>query len=60
VFAEPGQWVRRVPACLLPRGAFQPSFPMQCQHAHLPVHDNLPHFDGFAPLFGGSDDRVAR
>ena len=50
--------LRSVNAWLLPEGAFQPQFHVQCQHAVLPVVDELPHFKGFPPAFGGSDERV--
>lgn len=51
--------LRGVSAYLLPPGAFQPQFHVQCQHAVLPVVDDLPHYRGFPPAFGGTDDRVA-
>lgn len=43
---------------LLPKGLFKPAFHIQCQHALLPVRDDLPHYKGFPPLFGGSDEQV--
>lgn len=43
-----------VKANLLPRGMFEPSFHIQCQHAVLPVKDELPHYKGFPAVFGGS------
>ena len=59
VFAEPpGLGMRAVMAQLLPEGAFEPKFHVQCRHARLPVKDALPHFKGFPAAFGGSDDRV--
>lgn len=50
--------LRSVNAFLLPSGAFQPQMHIQCQHAVLPVVDELPHFKAFPPAFGGSDERV--
>lgn len=47
-----------VKANLLPRGMFQPRFHIQCQYAVLPVRDNLPHYRGFPPHFGGTDEKV--
>lgn len=59
IYAEPqGLGVRSVVAYLLPPSSFRPEFHMQCRHALLPVRDELPHYAGFAPLFGGSDERV--
>lgn len=59
LFAEPpGQEVRSVPASLLPAGSFKPAWHIQCQHALLPVRDDLPHFKGFPAAFGGSDETV--
>ena len=55
--AAPG--MRSVNAFLLPAGAFRPQIHVQCQHAVLPVRDELPHFKGFPPGFGGTDERVA-
>jgi len=50
---------RSVNAYLLPKGAFKPQFHVQCQHAVLPVVDDLPHYKGFPPAFGGSEEFVA-
>jgi len=50
--------VRGVNGYLLPSGAFQPTFHMQCQHAVHPVKDDLPHYKARPPRFGGSDERV--
>jgi hypothetical protein len=59
VFAEPpGLGVRGILAHLLPKGMFKPKFHVQCQHAWLPVKDDLPHYKGFPRLFGGSDEQV--
>ena len=59
VFAEPpGAGIRGVNAFLLPEGQFEPTFHSQCQHAVVPVQDGLPHFKGFPPAFGGSDETV--
>ena len=59
LFAEPpGMGVSGVVAYLLPKGSFKPAFHIQCQHALLPIKDDLPHFKGFPKVFGGSDDVV--
>lgn len=59
VFAEPpGLGMRAVMATLLPPGSFTPAFHIQCQHARLPVRDDLPHFKGFPAAFGGSDEVI--
>ena len=59
LFADlPAFGLRSVVAQLLPAGTFNPTFHMQCQHARVPLKDDLPHFKGFPPLFGGSDDEV--
>jgi hypothetical protein len=59
IFAEPpGVGIRGVMALLLPPGSFKPAFHMQCQHAVLPIRDDLPHFKGFPAAFGGSDEKV--
>ena len=60
LFAEPpGMGVYGVSAQLLPAGAFRPSFHIFCEHARLPVVDDLPHYRGVPAMFGGSDERVA-
>lgn len=51
--------LRSVNGFRLPPGAFRPQMHVQCQHAVLPVVDNLPHFKAFPAAFGGSDDVVA-
>ena len=50
--------LRSVSAYLLPRGAFHPQFHVQCQHAILPVVDNLPHYKAFPAAFGGAEEFV--
>jgi hypothetical protein len=50
--------MRSVSAYLLPMGAFNPQFHVQCQHAVLPVADNLPHYKGFPASFGGVEEFV--
>ncbi|EAR21069.1 GFA family protein [Nitrococcus mobilis] len=42
----------------LPKGMFKPEFHIQCQHALLPIKDDLPHFAAFPARFGGVDDTV--
>lgn len=51
--------VRSVNGFLLPTGEFQPQFHVQCQHAVLPVVDDLPHYKGFPASFGGREEFVA-
>ncbi|MBN1204372.1 MAG: GFA family protein [Myxococcaceae bacterium] len=59
VFAEPpGMGIRGVTALLLPKGMFKPTAHMQCQHALLPIQDDLPHYKGFPAAFGGSDEQM--
>jgi hypothetical protein len=48
--------MRSVRAYLLPKGEFKPQFHAQCAHAVLPVVDDLPHYKGFPPAFGGTDE----
>ena len=50
--------LRSVNAFLLPQGEFHPQMHIQCQHAILPVVDDLPHYKGFPPQAGGSDEIV--
>lgn len=50
--------LRSVNAYLLPKGAFHPQFHVQCQHAVLPVVDNLPHYKAFPAAFGGVEEFV--
>ncbi len=50
--------LRSVNATLLPKGKFKPQFHLQCQHAVLPVVDDLPHYKAFPAAFGGSDELV--
>lgn len=50
--------LRSVNARLLPKGEFKPQFHIQCQHAVLPVVDDLPHYKSFPPVFGGSDELI--
>lgn len=50
--------LRSVNAFLLPEGEFNPQIHIQCQHAILPVVDDLPHYKGFPASFGGSDELV--
>ncbi|MBI3523230.1 MAG: GFA family protein [Betaproteobacteria bacterium] len=51
--------LRSVNAFLLPKGEFNPQLHVQCQHAVLPVVDNLPHYKGFPASFGGAEEFVA-
>ncbi|MBE9167977.1 GFA family protein [Pleurocapsales cyanobacterium LEGE 06147] len=54
----PGLAEYGVKANLLPLGTFKPECHIQCQHAILPIKDNLPHFKSFPTSFGGSDETV--
>lgn len=47
--------LRSVNGFRLPPGRFAPQFHIQCQHAVLPVRDDLPHHQAFPAAFGGSD-----
>jgi hypothetical protein len=51
--------VRSVSGYLLPKEEFKPQFHVQCQHALLPIVDDLPHYKGFPAAFGGSDEVVS-
>lgn len=51
--------LRSVNAFLLPSHAFKPQLHVQCQHAILPVADDLPHFKDFPAEGGGSGERIA-
>jgi hypothetical protein len=60
LFSElPQVGMRSVNADLLPEGAFKPQFHVQCQHAVLPVVDDLAHYKGFPAAFGGREEFVA-
>jgi len=60
LFSElPKVGMRSVNAYLLPAGMFKPQFHVQCQHAALPVVDDLPHYKGFPAAFGGREEFVA-
>jgi hypothetical protein len=50
--------MRSVSAYLLPKEEFNPQFHVQCQHAVLPVVDNLPHYKAFPAAFGGAEEFV--
>lgn len=54
-----GADLRSVNATLLPEGQFKPQFHLQCQHAVLPVVDNLPHFRDVPVEFGGTGELVS-
>ena len=59
LFSElPEFGMRSVNAFLLPPGVFQPQMHIQCQHAVLPVQDDLPHYKDWPPTHGGSDETV--
>ena len=59
LYAEPdGLGIRSVMALLLPAGLFTPTLHMQCQHAVLPVMDDLPHLRDYPRQLGGSDVRM--
>jgi hypothetical protein len=50
--------LRSVNGFLLPKAEFSPQLHVQCQHAVLPVVDDLPHYKGFPTNFGGSEEMV--
>jgi hypothetical protein len=50
--------MRSVSGYLLPKGSFKPQFHVQCEHAVLPVVDDLPHYKGFPASFGGAETFV--
>lgn len=50
--------LRSVNAFLLPNQEFKPQLHVQCQHAILPVKDDLPHFKDFPFEGGGSGELV--
>lgn len=59
LFGEPpGLGMVGVMGFLLPADAFAPTFHSQCRFAVLEGADELPHFAGLPPQFGGSDARV--
>jgi hypothetical protein len=59
VLAEvPGGKQIVIKANLLHAGDFKPAFHEQCQYALLPVKDDLPHYKGVPPEFGGTDEMV--
>ncbi len=43
---------------LLPEPQFRPTYHMQCQFAVRPVVDDLKHYKGLAPQWGGPDETV--
>jgi hypothetical protein len=53
----PGFDLRGVNGRLLPD--FRPGFHIQCKFAREPIRDDLPHFKGLPPAFGGSDERMS-
>lgn len=55
----PGSELTGVKGNLLPPCLFVPEFHIHCQHAVLPVVDNLPHYCTMPEAFGGTDDVVA-
>jgi hypothetical protein len=50
--------LRGVNGYLLPPGAFQPRFHMQCRFAVRPIVDNLPHYSDLPAELGGSAELV--
>jgi hypothetical protein len=59
LFGEPpGLGMRGVSGYLVPADKFEPKFHNQCQHAVIPVKDELPHFKGLPASFGGTDETV--
>jgi hypothetical protein len=59
LFGEaPGMGVRGVSGFLLPPDLVKPAFHIRCQHAVMPVMDDLPHFKDVPAAFGGDDETV--
>lgn len=59
LFGEPpGMGMRGVSGFLLPPELFKPAFHIRCQHAMLPVKDELPHFKELPATLGGDDELV--
>ena len=59
LFSElPEFGARSVNAFLLPAGVFQPQMHLQCQHAVLPVKDDLPHYKDWPPTHSGSNETM--
>lgn len=57
LFGEvPGHAVRGVNGALFPAGGFKPEFHMQCIFEKERIADDLPHFKGLPPQFGGSGE----
>jgi hypothetical protein len=54
----PSMKLRGVNGLLLPPGAFEPKFHVNCHFAVRPVKDDLPHFARMPAAFGGSDEKV--
>lgn len=53
-----GADLRSVNATLLPKEQFKPQLHLQCQHAVLPIVDNLPHYKDLPAAFGGTGELV--
>lgn len=51
--------LRNLNGYLLREGEFKPECHVQCQHAVLPVVDQLPHYKALPAMFGGSDEVVS-
>src|SRR5688500_491745 len=59
LYAEPpGAAIRRFPATLLPPGGFAATCHISCRFAVAPLRAQLPHYAGFPPELGGTDERV--
>jgi hypothetical protein len=59
ILAEvPGGTLIAIKANLFPAGEFKPAFHEHCSYAVLPVKDELPHYKGLPPEFGGTDETV--
>ncbi|MVA25346.1 GFA family protein [Agrobacterium vitis] len=50
--------LRGINGYLLPDGAFQAQYHMNCKFAAIPVRDSIPHYAALAPQFGGPDETV--
>lgn len=59
LFGEsPGMDVRGVNGFVLPVELFKPAFHIRCQHAVMPVRDELPHYEDVPAAFGGDGQTV--
>jgi hypothetical protein len=50
--------LRSINAMLIPRSEFEPQFHLHCQHAVLPIVDDLPHYKTLPAAFGGTGELI--